>query len=203
MPLDYGDRVDGPGGAGPSAALKPPTDRDGRLHPRNPWIGFMLAALMLAIAGAGITAIVLEPAIMVSSNRRAGILLLGPLLALIAGVITLVRGFRAISPWLAHRATPLDLRRQERSADLHGRSLWPLLVFGGLTLAAFVVLAVVFSMYNDSQIDLVGRLVQVEMLGFFALIWTACLGLLAQRLYYRRYYAGRDPRHDLPSPLPR
>ena len=198
-PLDYGDRVDGPTGVGRAASLKPPTDRDGRLHPRNPWIGLLIAALFLTVAVAGIAAIVLEPAIIyASTNRRAGILLFWPLVATIAGAITLVRGLRAIAPWLAHRSVPLALRRQERAADLHGRSFWPLWVFGSLAFVGSAVLAVIFSMYNENQVDLIGRLVQIEILGFLTLVWAACLGLIVQKLYFRRFYAGRDPRGDLP-----
>jgi hypothetical protein len=199
VPLDYGDRVDGPNGVGPAASLTPPTDRDGRLHPRNPWVGLFLALLMLVIAGTGLVAVALEPSIIyASSNRRAGLLLLGPVIAVVAGTITLVRGFLAIGPWVRHQTTPRALRRHERAADLHGQSLWPLLVFGSLALAAFVVLVAIFSMYNADKIDLIGRLVQVEFLGFFALVWLGCLGRLAQKLYYRRFYVGRDPRGDLP-----
>ncbi len=195
-PLDFGDRVDGPDGAGAAASLQPPSDGDGRLHPRNPFVGLFFALLMLLIAGTGLLAFILEPGIVfASSNRRSGLLLVGPLIALVAGVFTLVRGFRAIAPWVAHRPTPLTLRRQERSADLHAQSPWPLVIVGTLALAGLCVLVVVFA---DSHANVVGVLVQIEILGFLALLATGCLGLLAQKVYFRRYYVGRDPRHDLP-----
>ncbi len=201
QPLDYGDRVDGPGGAGPAASLQPPSDRDGRLHPRNPWVGLFLAVVLLVCAVTGLAAVALEPSIVfASSNRRAGITLIAPLVAAVAGAVTLVRGFLAIGPWLAHRAaTPLALRRQERAADLHGQRVLPLVLFGVPALAGAVVLTVIFTQYRPGQIDLVGRMLQVEIVGFLLLLATATLGLLAQKLYHRRFYVGRDPRRDLPQ----
>lgn len=157
-------------------------------------MGLSLAVLLLTIGVAGLAAVLLEPGIVSdSSSRRAGLLLAGPLIALAAGVFTLVRGFRAIGPWLAHRSTPLPVRRQERAADLHAQPLWPLLTFGLLALAGLLTLGVVFSLYSDRTINLIGRLLQVEVLGFLALLTLGCLGLAAQKLYHRRFYVGPAP----------
>ena len=199
MPIDYGDRVDGPTGVGAAASLRPPSDADGRLHPRNPFVGLLLALLLLLVGVVGLLAFILEPGIVFeSSNRRSGLFLVGPLIALASGTITLVRGFLAIGPWVTHRATPLALRRQERAADLNRQSPWPLVVVGSLALAGFLVLIIVFGLYRPSQVNVVGRLLQVEIVGFLALLWISCLGLLAQKLYFRRFYVGRDPRNELP-----
>jgi uncharacterized iron-regulated membrane protein len=158
-------------------------------------VGLFLAAVLLTIAAAGLASVAIEPGVVfASSNRRAGLLVIGPLIALVAGVFTLVRGFRAIGPWLAHRSTPLELRRQERAADLHAQPLWPLLTFGFLALAGLAVLTFVFSLYTDRTISLTGRLLQVEILGFLALLTLGCLGLAVQKLYHRRFYAAPDPR---------
>jgi len=199
MTLDYGDRVDGPDGAGAAASLTPMADRDGRLHPRNPFVGLFLAVLMLLIAAAGLLAVALEPDLLVASgNRRAGLLIIGPLFALVAGVFTLVRGFLAIGPWAAHRTTPLALRRQERAADLQRRSTRLLVIVGTAALAGFVTLIVVFGSIEPSSVDLAGRLVQLEILAFLALLWIACFGLVVQKRFYARFYVGRDPRNELP-----
>jgi len=165
-----------------------------RQHPRNPWIGLLIAALLLTIGVAGLLAVAINPAVLTaSSNRRSGIILLGPLIALAFGAITLVRGFRAISPWMRHRSTPLAVRRQQKAADLHDQRVWPLWVAGLLALAGLSVLAVVFSLYSRDEIDLVGRLLQVEILGFLLLTAAGCLGLALQRHYYRRFYAAPIP----------
>ena len=162
-----------------------------RQHPRNPWIGLLIAALLLTIGIAGLLAVAINPAVLTaSSHRRSGIILLGPLIALAVGVITLVRAFRAIPPWMRHRATPLTLRRQQKAADLHEQKIWPLVVAGVLAFVGLGVLTVVFSLYGRDDIDLVGRLLQVEVLGFLLLLSSGCLGLAAQKLYYRRFYAG-------------
>lgn len=201
-PLDYGDRIDGPNGAGAAATFDPPKDKDGRLHPRNPWIGFYFALFFLATGVAGFFVLVTGFTDAIGLKGRAGgFVIVAPIALVIVAIPTFVRAFRAVGPWLRHRATPLAIRRAERAADLKGQKLAPLIGFGSVALAAFLFLCVIFSLYRDNQVTTAGRVLQFEVLGLLFLLTTACFGLLAQCLHYRRYYTGPDPRHEL-EPLP-
>ncbi len=200
-PLNYGDRVDGPTGVGPAAALDPPKDKDGRLHPRNPWVGFYFALFFVAAGAAGLFVLITDFQHSIGMKGRAGgFVIVAPIVLLLVAVPTLVRAFRAVGPWMRHRATPLALRRAEKAADLDGQKRAPLIGFGSVALAAFLFLAVIFSLYRDNQVTTAGRVLQFEVLALLFLLTTACFGLLTQCLYYRRFYDGRDPRRDLPAP---
>jgi uncharacterized membrane protein len=164
-----------------------------RLHPRNPFLGFYFALLMLLIAATGFTAIALRPDVLSEpSVSSGGTLLGGTLFAAVGFVPTAVRAVRAIGPWMRHRSTPRDLRRQQRAADLRDQRLAPLLVFGLVALAGLVTFSVVLAVNFEREQSFVSRMLQLEILGGALLLASACLGLAAQKLYFRRFDTGLE-----------
>ncbi len=179
----------------------PEGDKDGRLHPRNPWIGFYFAIFFLASGAAGLFVLITDFQHAVGMKGRAGgYVIVAPIVLLLVAVPTLVRAFRAIGPWVRHRATPLAFRRAEKAADLDGQKRAPLIAFGTASLAVLVFLSVIFSLYRDNQVTTTGRVLQFEILALLFLLASSCFGLLAQSIYYRRFYVGKDPQGDLPRP---
>ena len=181
-----------------SAAPPQPTDKDERLHPRNPWIGFYFAIFFLAAGAAGLFVLITDFQHAIGMKGRAGgFVIVAPIVLLLVAMPTLVRAFRAIGPWMRHRVTPLALRRAEKAADLDGQKRAPLIGFGTAALVVLVFLSVIFSLYRGNQVTTAGRVLQFEILALLFLLASACFGLLAQSLYYRRFSVGRDPRHAL------
>lgn len=157
-----------------------------RRHPRNPWIGLYFAALLLLAALIGSAVLVDQFSRVIGGDiygqRSEGFLLLGPAIFGAIGVITAVRGIRALRPWLHYRATmELAQRREDKAVDLDGQVRWPLAVFGLLALAGFV--ALLFA----TPTGLAGEFLLVEFRLLLVLIISACLGLLAQCLYFARF----------------
>lgn len=156
-----------------------------RRHPRNPWLGLYFAALFIVAAVVGSIVLVDQFSRVVAGDiygqRSEGFLLLGPAVFGVVGVITAVRGVRAFPPWLRYRATTEPVqRRVDKALDLDGQARWPLAVFGLLAVAGFV--ALLFA----APTGLAGEFLLVEFRVLAVLVFSACLGLLAQCLYFAR-----------------
>lgn len=195
-PIDYGQRVDGQSGVGPIAAQTPAENNDGRVHPRNPFIGLWFAIMILLSACAAIVNFVLffDQAVAgeLYGQRVEGMILATPWLLLAAGSVSLVRALLAVGTWFAYRArTSAEQRRRDRAWDLRTQSLLPLYLFGVPAFGGTVLFGVA------TVVGLIGLAAGGQSTGFpfileffFGLtaLSTACIGQLAQVYYYRRYF---------------
>lgn len=190
----------------------------GPRHPRNPWFGLLYGVILSigTVGGAIMFAAGWREALAgdMVGQRTEGFVLVAPFLTAAGAVFLLVRGIRAIGPWLRYRAaTPPEDRRL---ALAHDRSLARGALVGawivGLLAAAGVV---IFAIARPGGALGVGVLLEFVML-------LLCLAIVAlkgagQAVWANRYLTERGipvaatalpsapppPASTLPPPSPR
>lgn len=177
----------------PGVASDLPT---GPRHPRNPWYGFLYAAILLvgAVGGFVMLAFGWREALAgdMVGQRTEGFVLFAPVLTAAGGILILVRAILAVGPWVRHRTTtPRDDRllalSHDRSTARGG--VVAAFVVGGLTLAGFVLLA---GFARPNHVMGAGLLVQFDALLLFAA--AVCLKAAGQAVWANGYLAERGLR---------
>lgn len=163
--------------------------QSGPRHPRNPWYGFLYAAILLAGAGAGFVMFALgwREALRFDmyGQRTEGFVLVTPFLSAGFGVFVLVRAVLAVAPWIRHRsATPRAARLVELAQD-RAKSrpvIAQALVYGVLALAGFILL---FGFARADTVFGLATLAQMEALLLFVAI--LCLKNSFQAIWANRH----------------
>lgn len=162
-------------------------------HPRNPWFGFLYAAILLTGAAAGSVMFALgwreAVAFEMYGQRSEGFVLTAPVLSAAGGVLMLVRAILAVAPWVRYRSTVPRDRRLLALAHDRSNSTMPIvmaLFFGVSALGGFVLLA---GLARPSDVFGAAVLLQLEALLLFVAI--LCLKGGIQAIWANRHLAAR------------
>jgi len=162
-------------------------------HPRNPWFGFLYAAILLTGAAAGSVMFALgwreAVAFEMYGQRSEGFVLTAPVLSAAGGVLMLVRAILAVAPWVRYRsAVPRDRRLLALAHDRSNSTMAIVmaLFFGVAALGGFLVLVV---LARPSEALGTAVLIQLEALLLFVAI--LCLRGGIQAIWAHRHLALR------------
>jgi hypothetical protein len=150
-------------------------------------VGFLAAAAAAVFAFLALAGRILDGEI--RGGRAGGLILIGPAIFAASGVYALVRGIRAFSPWLAYRgAVSRGERRRDRADDLRDEPIVLLTFIAVLALAGSIAIAVTVALHPAMvQSIIAGLALLIESETLLVMLWLGAGGLVAQKLYFRRF----------------